>query len=572
MIAAILRDVPQEGTSTYRAGESLPEPLRSGCPTYSGEGKIPLVNTARSKSRPKAPPASLGVDFCNIRGLHSNLNAVHFHLEANKPALLFLTETQISSPADTSYLLYPGYKFEHNFVPRAGVCVYVGEDICVSRLGSLEGRDLSIIWLRVDCDDHPRVYACVYRSHSGNSETDRLIEHMQMVADSVLEQMPSVEIVILGDFNAHHADWLGSRSTDHAGRSVHDFALAYGLSQLVSSPTRVPDVADHVPSLLDLLLTSHPEGFQVTVDAPLGSSDHCLIRSKVPLSRLTRQRYAGCRRVWHFKSADWDGMRSFFASYPWEVCFSPEDPDSNADSVTDVLLQGMELFIPYSAVPVGGKSKPWFERFCKTVLHRKQESFRAWAAATASQDPNSYRLKKEHNHASRSYKRALAVAKSEHIGRIGKRLMRYPSGSRAFWSLAKAVEGNFCRPSFPPLRREDDSLAQTAKEKADLLGSLFASNSNIEDHEMSPPTFARCEYTMPEIRFTQKSVRRALLSLDINKSSGPDGIPPIVLKTCAPELAPTFTRLFRRSELHRRSPGLLEDGLSTPNPEKGRSL
>ncbi|CAK1595609.1 unnamed protein product [Parnassius mnemosyne] len=52
---------------------------------------------------------------------------------------------------------------------------------------------------------------------------------------------------------------------------------------------------------------------------------------------------------------------------------------------------------------------------------------------------------------------------------------------------------------------------------------------------------------MPDVRFSQRSVRRALLSLDINKSSESDGILPIVLRTCAPELTPVLTRLFRYS-------------------------
>lgn len=84
----------------------------------------------------------LHVDFCNIRGIHSNINSVHLHLETEKPALLFLTETQISSPADTAYLNYPGYKIEHKFVQRAGVCVYVRDDICVRCLGNFEDIDL----------------------------------------------------------------------------------------------------------------------------------------------------------------------------------------------------------------------------------------------------------------------------------------------------------------------------------------------------------------------------------------------------------------------------------------------
>ncbi|GBP64122.1 Aspartate--tRNA ligase [Eumeta japonica] len=37
--------------------------------------------------------------------------------------------------------------------------------------------------------------------------------------------------------------------------------------------------ADHTPSLLDLLLTSYPDSYKVSVNAPLGSSDYCLVRT-----------------------------------------------------------------------------------------------------------------------------------------------------------------------------------------------------------------------------------------------------------------------------------------------------
>ncbi|XP_013143050.1 PREDICTED: uncharacterized protein LOC106106938 [Papilio polytes] len=550
--------LPQGGTKTF--GESPSAHLRlnsrlesgsrcAGGPTYSGGGPIPLFAAGRGKhsKRRSTSPATLSVDLCNVRGLRSNLEAVHHHLETAKPALLFLTETQISSPADTSFLHYPGYKLEYCFLPRAGVCVYIRGDICSRRLAHLEGRDLSVLWLRVDSDDHPRVYACLYRSHGGNTDTDQLMELVQMGTESVLEQIPSAEVVVLGDFNAHHAEWLGSRTTDHAGRSVHDFALANDLTQLVTSPTRIPDVEDHLPSLLDLLLTSHPDGYLVSVDAPLGSSDHCLVRTIVPISRRLRSQPTGCRQVWHYRSADWDGMRTFFASYPWgQVCFNLDGPDAVADSIADVVLQGMELFVPSSVVPIGGKTRPWFGHSCKSALRYKRECYRAWAVASAAGDETTRELRKKYNLASRSFKRVIARAKSEHVASIGEKLVRLPSGTRAFWSLAKAVQGNFCRPSLPSLRREDDSLAHTAKEKADLLASLFAANSTLDDRGKSPPKIPGGGTSMSNIQFIQRSVRKALRSLDVNKSSGPDGIPPIVLKTCAPELAPVLTRLFRK--------------------------
>lgn len=130
------------------------------------------------------------------------------------------------------------------------------------------------------------------------------------------QRYPCAEVVILGDFNAHHTEWLSSRTTDYAGRTVYNFAHAYGFSQLVSDFTRIPDIEDHTRSMLDLLLTTRPEGYLVTVNAPLGSSDHCLVHSEVPLVHTGRSRPPGSRRVWHYKSADWDGLRLFYASYP----------------------------------------------------------------------------------------------------------------------------------------------------------------------------------------------------------------------------------------------------------------
>ncbi|XP_050677490.1 uncharacterized protein LOC126974115 [Leptidea sinapis] len=363
---------------------------------------------------------------------------------------------------------------------------------------------------------------------------------VQAAFDDVFAQIPSAEIVVLGDFNGHNAEWLGSRTTDYAGRSLHNFALAYGLSQLLESPTRLPDVDSHMPSLLDLLLTTHPDSYQVFVDAPLGTSDHCLVRSVVPIRRQLR-RPPATRRVWHYKSADWDRMRSFFASYPWgRVCFPSDDPSACAVAVADMILQGMDITIPSSVVPIGGRSQPWFDASVKAASDCKKRALRTWVAALGSKDPNCKVLKRKYNRASRFFKRQIARAKSKHVVKIGEQLSSYPTGTRKFWSLSKAALGNFNQPSMPPLHMRNDTVAHTAKEKADLLCTLFASNTTLDDNGKTPPTIPRCQSSMPEVQFRQKTGRRALFSLDVRKSSGPDGISPIVLRTCAPELTPVL--------------------------------
>lgn len=99
-------------------------------------------------------------------------------------------------------------------------------------------------------------------------------------------------------FNAHYAKWPSSNKTDHVGRSVHEFTPAYSLTELLTTPTQIPDVESQNPSLLDLLIIVHRDGFRVSADALLNSSHHCLIRSIVLLTRavarLTCKTYLYC--------------------------------------------------------------------------------------------------------------------------------------------------------------------------------------------------------------------------------------------------------------------------------------
>ena len=515
------------------------------------------------------PTTRFGVDFANIRGIHSNLRAVHHHLETAKPAMLFLTETQILRPTDQSYLHYPGYVLEESFKAKAGVCLFVRSDVCCRRLRLMEDPSFSVLWVHVDLGFSSKIYVCLYRSHQGDQETTRLFEYLSRVTDEAQEQFPSAEMVFLGDFNAHHESWLKSPKTDHAGRTAHAFALTYDLTQVVNDTTRIPDVTGHRASLLDLLLTTNPLGYEVSVRAPLGSSDHCLV-STVVSQAASPGRVNTKRKLWHYVSADWDGLREYFASVPWgQRCFLSDDPSKCAAAIADEIVIGMEYYIPSSMAVSGGSSKPWYDKECSSALAAKNVAYRAWASARASGDHDIHHLKAAYNSASKSVKKALIRADAQRIARIGKDLVAHPTGSRGYWRLAKSVQANFCRSSLPSLRLPNGSLAHTAKSKADLLAKLFAENSTLNDNGAVPPCLPHCGLTMPDVQFRHCDVRAELLSIDTRKASGPDGIPATVLKNCAAELSPVLTRLYRLSYSTGQVPGAWKEANVQPVPKKG---
>ena len=138
-------------------------------------------------------------------------------------------------------------------------------------------------------------------------------------------------------------------------------------------------------------------------------------------------------------------------------------------------------------------------------------------------------------------------AKTSFVNRINNKIALCQTGSRSFWSLAKVVSQNFCHSSFPPLKNNSGSSSCTPSSKANLFASTFASNSNLDDQESHPPLYPTSTLAMSPIKFSTRKVRKTLLQLNTSKSSGPDGIPTKVLKSCAPELGPVLNKLLQLS-------------------------
>ena len=87
------------------------------------------------------------------------------------------------------------------------------------------------------------------------------------------------------------------------------------------------------------------------------------------------------------------------------------------------------------------------------------------------------------------------------------------------------------------------------------MNSYFSSVFTNEDYANSPTQDCIFDKKLVEIDCSVNEVPRHLLKLKPNKSPGPDHIAPCILKSCAPELAPSLTYMVNKSF----SVGLLPD-------------
>ena len=112
------------------------------------------------------------------------------------------------------------------------------------------------------------------------------------IYDCLLSSIASIQskdvkssIIFVGDFNAHHREWLSSISpTNTHGRSAYDFSNVSGCTQLVNEPTHESG------NRLDLLFTDVPGIVDVSVSAPVGTSDHNslseVVSSNISISKV----------------------------------------------------------------------------------------------------------------------------------------------------------------------------------------------------------------------------------------------------------------------------------------------
>lgn len=156
---------------------------------------------------------------------------------------------------------------------------------------------------------------------------------------------------------------------------------------------RPPNVDNKNASLLYILPILHPESVSGCCRRPFG------VFRPLPEQRVMPFMQGSCRTpatrcVRYYKLADWNGMRTFYPSYPWRPdCFSTDNPSIYAAAVAVVVLQGMELFNPSTVMPIGGKSRPWFYTPCKVAVLSKREACQIWAEALVTKHPKVKALK-----------------------------------------------------------------------------------------------------------------------------------------------------------------------------------
>ena len=548
-----------------------PSTRQSGVQRISGDGshsaEVRGDTSSGSIGSPHESPGlsvdggsvSFKIHFTNIRGLASNHASVEQHLATSSPNLLLLSETQVARDASDSTFQIPQYNLVSRFRYRGGVCAYYNINTPVARLLELESVNFDAIWLKICLPTKTLIICFCYCPYSNFNHLP-FFQYLTTCHESLQTSHPNAEILYIGDFNVHHTEWLSSNHTDMGGREAYNFSLLHDLEQIIQQPTRVPDRHDQSPNILDLFFTSNPHLYNPSISSPLGSSDHCLVAVNTSFSPPPSLPPTS-RKLWHHGRTQRLELSSFYSDFPWDEFFRSGDPSRAALDISETIVAGMEAYIPFT-IKTFSPTKPWFDHACLRAVEARERAYQAHIQSRSAFTHRAFIAARNRCGAK------IRRAKKSFVMRKKNRLTASPSNN-SFWSMARNISNNFCKSNFPPLFKPDGTIAVSPTEKADLFGSLFSTNSSLNDSNVAAPLPLPLVNPMPPPIISERRVRRVLNSLKTNKASGPDGIPPRILRDFAAELAPVFCRLFQLILKTSSYPSSWKHVLVQPIPKKG---
>ena len=224
-----------------------------------------------------------------------------------------------------------------------------------------------------------------------------------MVSDSVSSNMneilsvsPSANLIVFGDFNIHHKDWLiYSGGADKPGELCYNFSIINDLTQMVNFPTWISDCDSHSPALSDLFLSSDCSICSTMAFPPLGNPDHVVVSVSVNFPPNSQWDALFHHIAYDYSRADWDSLCDHLRDVPWEDFFELS-ASAAASEFCEWVQVGIDVYIPHRKYQVKPHSSLWFSAACAAAIIHINHFFRSYQQNKSSESKVKFRQASNH--------------------------------------------------------------------------------------------------------------------------------------------------------------------------------
>ena len=330
----------------------------------------------------------------------------------------------------------------------------------------------------------------------------------------------------MGDFNYPEIDWNYTISRAAESHPSHIFLHSIQdslLYQHVTQPTR--HRLGESPNTLDHIITNE-EGMinKINPLPPIGNSDHICLNMFT--SMYMEEPMAPQPRLNHFKG-NYGKISEDMQSIDW-VTSSPTHIEHS------VISSRRKLSNTFPSPPNRKKTRTFISPRKQGTNAKKEGQL---GPIHKINNPVDYARFAQLRNQLRGLTRRLRACFEHNLDQDLK------SNPKAFWKYVHTRMKTTSR-----ISDLDMGNASTNKEKADTLNSFFCSVFTRENHDDTPILQSTPNDTpLDDITLTEEIIKNKLIKLNPNKSPGPDGWHPRVLKEVAEALTPPLLILLHKS-------------------------
>ena len=492
----------------------------------------------------------LEVNFQSIFGKREEFWSV---LDAVKPDVVFGCETWLKPEISNGEIFPPGFDI-YRSDRRGG---YGGVLLAVH--SSLNNHQISIkteaelVAAKIINNKQTIVVASFYRPTNNN--VDYIVD-LSSSTRHLCQDNPGAAVWFAGDINLPDINWETSSIISHQyRRTINETFLnlleSAGLEQMVDFPTRGDNT-------LDIILTNRPSLTNRCSGLP-GLSDHDLVFMDANVQAGRRKPIR--RKILLWNKADFDAIRSRAQqmSVNYTSSFNSSTP---VDVLADALQQELDKIIS-DCVPSKMTStrvnQPWFNSKTKRILRRKCRAFNKARRTNKARDWDRFKLLK---------KEAQKVCRNSYNNYVHDIIHSVPAGCRNK-KLGALVKAKRCDNIGVAPLKDGGFLHSDPRSKANILNRQFSSVFSTDDGAPLPDLEDKEYPTMDNIKISENGVIKLLKNLKSFTASGPDGIPTMLLKRAAVEIAPAVTLLFQASISQGKVPSQWKKAQVVPLFKKG---
>ena len=453
----------------------------------------------------------------------------------------------------------------YNNPDTRGVAIYTKQSLNAVSLDTPEIKFKDAAWINIPGKHKDNLLVgCIYRSGTPEKakrldpDLHNMIKHMTLNAGFK-------NVLMTGDFNHPKILWTPSPvvctnhlSDEHPDVRFVNLLQDTMLHQHVTQPTR--DREGQTSTLDDLILTSDPDLVDsVEHIGHLGASDHQCLTFNVNNTFCRFKPRQETRYKYH--QADFKKLNQKL-DINWEEALKDKSADESYEYFLKLYNEACDESIPKEKVtPTDKYSKPmWMRPATHKLIKRKHRLHTKYLNTKSDTDKAAYKNIRS-NVTSETRKDRLAFERN-----ISKEIK---NNNKLFWRYVNSTRTT--KASIPDLDKPDGTKATEDKDKAEVLNAQFSSVFTEEDTSNIPTQEdLHIESPLTDLTITTEMVKKKLGKLRTDKSCGPDGVHPLILKKLSDTLAGPLCIIFNTSLRSGAVPTIWKEGIVTAIYKKGK--